>query len=167
ITNQCIQSCGSEGSVGVLFGRGDGTFETANTYLTGGTYQQSVAVADVNGDGRPDVLVANYSCLGRHCNGDGGVAVLLANRDGTFQKLQLYDSGAYGADSMLVADLNGDGRADVVVTDYCQNCQSSVMGVLLNGSIARTTMTVTSSANPSQLNQPVTLTATIISKKSS
>ena len=118
ITNQCIQSCGSEGSVGILFGRGDGTFETANTYLTGGTYQQSVAVADVNGDGRPDVLVANYSCLGRHCNGDGGVAVLLANRDGTFQKLQLYDSGAYGADSMLVADLNGDGRADVVVTDY-------------------------------------------------
>ncbi len=48
--------------MGVLLGNGDGTFQTAVTYDSGGYAANSVAVADVNGDGKPDLLVANVLC---------------------------------------------------------------------------------------------------------
>ena len=43
----------------MLLGNGDGTFQTAVTYGSGGFDAYSVAVADVNGDGKPDLVVAN------------------------------------------------------------------------------------------------------------
>ncbi len=42
----------------------------------------SVAVADVNGDGKPDLVVTNHTS---GSNGNGTVGVLLGNGDGTFQ----------------------------------------------------------------------------------
>src|SRR5208282_62197 len=59
------------GLLGVLIGNGDGTFQPAITYNSGG-YSYSVAVSDVNGDGKPDVLVADLY-------GYGEVGVLLGN----------------------------------------------------------------------------------------
>jgi hypothetical protein len=65
--------------VGVLLGNGDGTFQPAVTCDTGGYEADSVAVADVNGDGKPDLVVVNqclsYLCTGT--DGSGTVAVLL------------------------------------------------------------------------------------------
>jgi hypothetical protein len=61
-------------------------FAPAVPYGSGGPYASSVAVADVNGDGKPDLLVGNYL----------GVGVLLGNGDGTFQAAVTYDSGGYG-----------------------------------------------------------------------
>ena len=47
------------GGVRVLLGKGDGTFQTTHSsYLAGGT-PSAVVVADVNGDGRADLAVAN------------------------------------------------------------------------------------------------------------
>ncbi|MDJ1305711.1 MAG: VCBS repeat-containing protein, partial [Candidatus Midichloria sp.] len=45
-------------SVSVLLGNRDGTFQSPIAYSTG-TLTQGVAVGDFNGDGRPDVVVAN------------------------------------------------------------------------------------------------------------
>ena len=124
------EGCGaSVGMVDVLLGNGDGTFQTAVSYSSGGNWARSVAVADVNGDGKPDLVVANCASSG-NCgsdSSDGTVGVLLGNGDGTFQSPLTYDSGGYIAWSVAVADVNGDGKPDLVVA----NVDSSTVGVLL------------------------------------
>jgi hypothetical protein len=89
----------------------------------------SVAVADVNGDGKPDLLVSNYyGCAG--C-ANGSVGVLLGNGDGTFQSAVTYDSGAPHTESLVVADVNGDGKLDVVVGNDCGGCSFGGVAALL------------------------------------
>jgi hypothetical protein len=99
-------------------------FVTAVTYSSGGDNVGWVAVADVNGDGKLDLIVANQK---GERNGDGSVAVLLGNGDGTFQSPVTYDSGGTSPDSLAIADVNGDGNLDIVVA----NSNSSTVGVLL------------------------------------
>jgi hypothetical protein len=119
--------CGPNGSVGVLLGNGDGTFQTAVCYSSGGIEPTSVAVADVNGDGKPDMLVANV-CAGSNCSmfgGDGAIGVLLGNGDGTFQAAVTYSSGGGDATSVAVADVNGDGKLDLLVANSCDTSGNS------------------------------------------
>jgi hypothetical protein len=111
-------------TVGVLLGNGDGTFRAAETYGTGGRGVVSVAVADVNGDGKPDVVVAN-ACASSNCI-ETTVGVLLGNGDGTFQGVVTYASGGNQGTSIAVADVNGDGNPDLLVVH-----ESSQLGVLL------------------------------------
>lgn len=116
-------------------------FATAVTYDSGGLAPYSVAVADVNGDGKPDLLVANFcpSNSSGGCNNPAGVvAVLLGNGDGTFQTPVTYGAGGWETYSVAVADVNGDGKPDLLVASACASggsdgCTSSVgaVGVLL------------------------------------
>src|SRR5208337_915030 len=99
VANECADTSCTHGSVSVLLSNGDGTFQPAVSYGSGGYYATSVAVADVNGDGKLDVLVANW-CPSNPCpnppgvNGTTGViGVLLGNGDGTFQPAVPYFSG--------------------------------------------------------------------------
>ena len=69
-----------------IFGSGDGTLQPVVNFATGGTYATAMAVADVNGDGKLDLVVGN--------NGTSSVGVLLGNGDGTFQPAVSYGSGA-------------------------------------------------------------------------
>lgn len=122
-----VSRCGPNGSVGVLLGNGDGTFQAAVCYSSGGIEATSVAVADVNGDGKPDVLVANV-CAGSNCSmfgGDGAISVLLGNGDGTFQAAVTYSSGGGDATSVAVADVNGDGKLDLLVANSCDTSGNS------------------------------------------
>jgi len=129
--------CEGDGSVGVLFGNGDGTFGAATSYNDGGTGRgpgtASLAVADLNGDGKPDIVVIN-ECPNAPCGGDSVAAVLLGNGDGTFQPVVTYDSGGQLATSVVVADVNGDGKPDIVVMNQCDStgaCGSGIVYVLL------------------------------------
>jgi hypothetical protein len=125
VANLCAQQFQCEGAVGVLLGNGDGTFQPAVTYDPGGENSGSVATADVNGDGRLDLMVVNI--CGLSCGGNGTVGVLLGNGDGSFQPAVAYDSGGRSAWSVAVGDVNGDGKPDMAVANAVDN----TVGVLL------------------------------------
>src|SRR2546429_370782 len=76
------------GNVSVLLGTGDGTFQAPQTF-DGGMTPIAVSVADLNGDGRPDLAVANYGSIDSPAQ-PGNAAVLLGNGDGTFQAPQFF-----------------------------------------------------------------------------
>jgi hypothetical protein len=135
VANRCIDNgCLIEAVVAVLLGNGDGTFHAAVTYNSGGLFTSSVAVADINGDGKPDLIVGN-DCADSNC--DGSVGVLLGNGDGTFKPAVTYPSGGFEADAVALADVNGDGKLDVLVMTHVPVCKGgtcsypSAAGVLL------------------------------------
>jgi FG-GAP-like repeat/FG-GAP repeat len=106
-------------SIGVLVGNGDGTFQSAVIYGSGGYSPRSAAIADVNDDSKPDILVANLCLTSVQCDGEGAVGVLLGNGDGTFQPVVTYDPGGDNSTSVVGADVNGDGRPDLLVVNAC------------------------------------------------
>src|SRR5439155_3927887 len=119
-------------TIGVLLGNGDGTFQPVADYSSGGQNAYSVAIMDVNGDGKPDLLVANACVTTSNCT-SGVVGVLLGNGDGTFRAAFSYGSGGQYAVSISVADINGDGKPDVLVGNYYTGNGNSTgsLGVLL------------------------------------
>lgn len=132
VANQCQEASCQNGSVGVLLGNGDGTFQSAQSFASGGYETNSVAIGDFNGDGNPD-LVLTSQCQDITCQ-NGGVSVLLGNGYGTFQTAQSYSSVGFEADSVAVADVNGDGRPDLVVSNLCQgaaNCDNGFVQTLI------------------------------------
>lgn len=122
--------CGA--TVGVLLGNGDGTFQTAVIYGSGGCEPISVAVVDVNKDGKPDILIANACAVNTQSCESGSVGVLIGNGNGTFQTAVAYGSGGSGATAVAASDVNGDGKPDLIVAnENCSDCTTSVVGVLL------------------------------------
>jgi hypothetical protein len=109
----------SYGSVNVMLGNGDGTFQAPITYGTGPWGNISVVLVDLNGDGHLDMVVDNwYFDENSPYYGSGAVIVLMGNGDGTFQSPVSYSPGGYGLPALAVADVNGDGKLDIV-TDSC------------------------------------------------
>ena len=97
-------------SVTVCLGDGAGGFSSTST-LTASTLSASnpngVAIADVNGDGKPDIVVSLLQ---------NGFSILAGNGNGTFQppNTQGIPAPATNPYAVAVADLNGDGKADLV-----------------------------------------------------
>lgn len=116
IATNCTSGTSYTGCVGVLSGNGDGTFASAVTYLSGAYSPGAIAVADLNGDGKPDVVVAH--CGISNCStGTGNIGVLLNNGDGTFSAGVVYGANGVFSDGIAIADVNGDGKPDVVVAN--------------------------------------------------
>lgn len=148
----CNYKSAKDAVVGVLIGDGNGTLESVVPYDSGGLAAFSVAIADVDGDGKLDVVATNSGV-----QGDGSIGVLLGNGDGTFQGVITYTSTGLQPYRVAIADVNGDGRPDLVMVG------SSLVAVMLNntGPHTSTTTTLTSSANPVNIVEPVTYTANV------
>jgi hypothetical protein len=108
--------CANRGSddVTVLLGRGDGTFDDAVVSTTGaGTGPYSIAVADFNRDGVPDVVTANFM--------SSTASVLLGVGDGSFDAP--IDAGMMGASSygVVAGDFDGDQLPDLATSNAVSN----------------------------------------------
>ncbi len=104
------------------------SFALQQTFATGRD-PDSVAVGDFNGDGKPDLAVANEYPFS---HSDGTLSVLLNTTPAgattpSFAPQQTFATGRYPT-SVRVADLNGDGKLDLVVADY----ENGAVSVLLN-----------------------------------
>ena len=102
----------------VLLGNGDGTFRPPTRFAVGNS-PYSVAIGDVNGDGQPDLVTANY--------GSGDVSVLLGNGDGTFRSQARFAAGDHPF-SVAIGDFNGDGRPDLVTANFGTSDVSVLLG---------------------------------------
>ena len=109
----------NSGTISVLLGNGDGTFQAPVTYAVG-SEPIALAIGDLNGDGKPDIAVANYNST--------TISVLFGNGDGTFQTPVTYNVGS-NPRGVAIANLNGSTNGnDLVVANW----GSGTVSVLLN-----------------------------------
>jgi len=93
-------------SLYVLLGKGNGTFQPTATYTS--DIPSDPHLADVNGDGIPDIIAG----------GSTGALVYQGNGDGTFQPYQEPNIGGFALTYAVNAgDYNNDGNADLIGTD--------------------------------------------------
>ncbi len=116
-----VANCFSN-TVSVLLGKGDGTFTPApGSPIPVGACPDAVALTDLNGDGKQDLVVANYN--------DYTVSVFLGNGNGTFTPKagSPFAAGSTPSD-LAVGDVTGDGKKDIVVTNKATNTVSVLAG---------------------------------------
>lgn len=139
-------------SLTTYLGHGDGTFASGTASSLVGSAFTSLASADVNGDGKPDVLIAA-------CCGDTLSSISYGNGDGTFSTSYGLSIGS-SVNSAQFADLNNDGRPDLVLaSNYTLVTSLNEFGVVS----ALTPTSTVLSLNPASptAGQTITFSATV------
>jgi hypothetical protein len=107
-----------DGSISVLLGNGDGSFQSPRNFAAAAR-PWSVSAGDVNADGSLDLVVANA--------GSGNISVLLGNGDGTFQASRNSDAGSTPT-SVAIGHFNTDGMPDLAVANSGPNSVCVLLG---------------------------------------
>jgi uncharacterized repeat protein (TIGR01451 family) len=130
----------------VFLGNGDGTFQAPGSYPTeGGT--NTLAVADINGDGKLDVITANV--------GANSITIWFGAGDGTFRSSINYPSGLK-PNGVVAADFNGDGRTDLAVSKGVGDSVTVLLGVL--APVLGVSMTHSGNFSPGDTGRTYTIT---------
>jgi hypothetical protein len=112
IPDLAVANFSQNSGVSVLLGNGDGSFQPPLFYsLLTGSFPVAIATADLNHDGKLDLVTANDDYAGPT------LTVLMGDGDGTFQSPVNYGTAGRGR-GLAVADLNGDGNVDIALADY-------------------------------------------------
>jgi Bacterial Ig-like domain (group 3)/FG-GAP-like repeat len=126
-----VTANGITNDVSVFRGFGDGTFQSAKSYRTGGIDPKAVAVADFNGDGNLDLVTVNKK-ITTFPDRTAVMSLLLGNGDGTFQLPKVTSLGGFstlettsGHLFITSGDFNRDGKPDLAI------CGSSPAGDLV------------------------------------
>jgi len=98
-----------DGAVSVYLNNGTGEFPERVDYGVG-ELPQALAVADVNGDGKDDLAVANKL--------DKTVSILFGDGDGSFQPENQFATGTSAPQGIAAGDFNGDGKQDLVTSNF-------------------------------------------------
>ena len=100
-----LRASGSS-AVGVFLGTGTGTFGSVSDVNVTATAPKAITIADLNRDGKPDIVTAN--------GGHNSITVGLGNGDGSFTVLPYNSVGGHAKD-VVITDMNRDGQPDAVV----------------------------------------------------
>jgi hypothetical protein len=135
---------GGGGSVYIWYGNGDGTFAASPQVLSMSRDYYLGAVADMNADGRPDLVLSDGSLISILYNqGGGSFGTLLSN--GQYSTEQHFLAGQ-GINSISLADVNGDGVPDVIAATGGLTISNPIV---LGG---ETASSLTLPANPADIN---------------
>jgi len=105
-----VANFGTPSSISLLLGNGDGTFQPqTNLPLPANAGPWQVLVADLNGDGNPDIVSSN--------NNEAFLSIYLGNGDGTFQS-PAHAPCAFAPENMVILDFNGDGIPDIAFMSF-------------------------------------------------
>ncbi|MCX6931052.1 MAG: FG-GAP-like repeat-containing protein, partial [Verrucomicrobia bacterium] len=107
----------------VAFGNGDGTFQSRTDYNIGSGDTYQVVVADLNHDGKPDLIIPGY--------GVNRLYTMLNNGDGTFGSTLSYNNlNNFGGNpiSAVVGDYNHDGLLDIATVTWNWNNVAVLLG---------------------------------------
>jgi hypothetical protein len=108
--------------ISVLTGNGTGGFGAKTDFATPAG-PQAVEIADVSGDGKPDLVIANQ--------GANSVSLYYGDGAGGFGARTEVANGV-SALGIAVGDLNGDGRPDLIATNYADTFASVLLGTGLS-----------------------------------
>jgi hypothetical protein len=118
-----ITTSRSYNAVTLRLGKGDGTFQPPMGFTAGAqALVPSLAIGDFNGDGIPDLALALFYGTG------GNLMVLVGNGDGTFTQGASYPIAGEGL-IVAVGDFNGDGKADLAITNSNPNVDAGAAGL--------------------------------------
>jgi hypothetical protein len=116
------ENTSSNGQIYVLLGNGDGTLQAPVSYGVG-TNPIGVAIGDFNGDGNPDVAIADGGAFSF-----GDVSLLLGNGDGTLKPAVMVSVGTNFLHYLVAGDFNNDGKLDIALVN---GSQSGTVDVIL------------------------------------